>query len=256
MDNRNYIKINAETFDRWVKNGWEWGIPITHEAFVNAKNDSWNMYLSGTKPVPREWFPPMEGKKVLGLASGGGQQMPLCAAQGALCTVLDFSDCQLASEKLVAEREGYTIDMIKADMTKPLPLGDNHFDLIIHPVSNCYVEGVQHIWNECFRVLKKGGVLLAGMDNGFSFLFDDESRLPLTVANKLPYNPLKDPELFEKGLKANEGVQFSHTTEEQVGGQLKAGFILTDLYEDCNRKGRGLLREYMPQYIVTRALKP
>ena len=30
--------INAETIDRWVDEGWEWGKPISHEAFGNQKN--------------------------------------------------------------------------------------------------------------------------------------------------------------------------------------------------------------------------
>lgn len=158
------------------------------------------------------------------------------------------------NEKLVSERENYSINIVKADMTKRLPFEDNSFDVLFHPVSNCYVEDVYHIWNECFRVLKKGGVLLAGMDNGINFLFDDVDHLPLVAANKLPFNPLKDDSLYNKLMKNDEGVQFSHTMEEQVGGQLKAGFILTDLYED--RDLEGALGEYFPQYIATRAVKP
>ncbi|GHV63281.1 hypothetical protein AGMMS49587_12810 [Spirochaetia bacterium] len=125
--------------------------------------------------------------------------------------------------------------------------------MIFHPISNCYVEDVYHVWRECFRVLKKEGVLLAGMDNGFNFLFDDTDTSPLTVTHKLPFNPLKDPLLYEKYV-ATDGVQFSHSLEEQVGGQLKAGFILTDLYEDRDRAG--ILPQYAPQYIATRSVKP
>ena len=45
------------------------------------------------------------------------------------------------------------------------------------------------VWDECFRVLRPGGRLLAGMDNGLNFLFDDVGTLPLTVSNPLPFNP-------------------------------------------------------------------
>ena len=55
------------------------------------------MVLTPTKPVPHEWFGELKGKKVLGLASGGGQQMPIFAALGASCTVLDYSPRQLDS---------------------------------------------------------------------------------------------------------------------------------------------------------------
>ncbi|MDR3139414.1 MAG: class I SAM-dependent methyltransferase, partial [Treponema sp.] len=173
---------------------------------------------------------------------------------GAFCTVLDYAETQLESERAVAEREAYTIEIIKADMTEKLPFENEIFDIIFHPVSNCYVEDVLFIWRECYRVVKKGGLLLAGMDNGLNFLFDDPAAYPLTVVNKLPFNPLRDPELYKKLDRDNDGIQFSHSLEEQIGGQLKAGFILTDLYEDYDRTG--LLREYAPQYIATRAIKP
>jgi ubiquinone/menaquinone biosynthesis C-methylase UbiE len=107
--------------------------------------------------------------------------MPVFSALGAVCTVVDLSDAQLASERLVAKREGYSIDVVKADMAQPLPFPDASFDLIFHPVSNCYVADVLHVWRECCRVLKPGGRLPAGMDNGLNFLFDDNADPPLVV---------------------------------------------------------------------------
>ena len=116
----NYTDINSRTIDKWVEDGWEWGKPIDHETYIKAKNGDWSVLLTPTKPVPEEWFPQMKGAKVLGLASGGGQQMPIFAALGAGCTVLDYSQKQLESERMVSEREGYAIEIVRADMTKPL----------------------------------------------------------------------------------------------------------------------------------------
>ena len=228
-----------------------WGQPIDHETFEKAKNNDWSVVLTPTKPVPKEWFCEMKGAKVLGLASGGGQQMPIFSALGAECTVLDYSEKQLQSEKEVAKRESYEINLVKADMTKPLPFEDEAFDLIFHPVSNCYIEDVVHVWKECYRILKKGGILLAGLDNGINFIFDDEEE---KLMNKLPFNPLKDKELYEKSLKNDWGIEFSHTIEEQIGGQLQAGFILTDIFEDIN--GQGRLHDFnIPTFDATRAVK-
>ncbi len=246
-----YQDINAKTIDRWIEEGWEWGIPISHEEFVKAMNGEWEVVLTPTKPVPKSWFGELKGKKLLGLASGGGQQMPIFTALGAVCTVLDYSDKQLESERLVAERENYQIEIVKADMTKPLPFADESFDIIFHPVSNCYVREVEPIWRECFRVLKKGGILLSGLDNGMNFLFgEDETR----VVNSLPFDPIANPEQ-RRQLEADDcGMQFSHTLEEQLGGQLRAGFTLTDLYEDTN--GQGFLHEMnIPCFVATRAVK-
>lgn len=247
-----YTDINAETIDRWVEEGWKWGIPITHEQYLEATEGKLDVVLTPTKTVPQEWFGDIKGKKLLGLASGGGQQMPVFCAAGADCTVMDLSDRQLESERMVSEREGYAISIVKADMTERFPFDDETFDIIFHPVSNCYIKDVQHVWNECFRVLKRGGILLAGMDNGFNFLFDDEGT---EVKYTLPFDPLSNPEQMKDLQETDSGVQFSHTLEEQLGGQLRAGFVLTDLYEDTN--GEGKLHEHnVPCYMASRAVRP
>ena len=247
----NYQDINARTIDRWVEEGWEWGIPITHEVYENACRGQWDVVLTPTKPVPHSWFGQLKGKKVLGLASGGGQQMPVFAALGADCTVLDYSEKQLESERLVAEREGYSIRIIRADMTKPLPFEDESFDLIFHPVSNCYVREVEPIFRECFRVLKHGGALLCGLGNEVNYLVDDDETV---ISNTMPFDPLAN-DLQRKQLEAEDcGMQFSHNMEQQLGGQLKAGFVLTDLFSDTNGEGR-LHEMGVETYVATRAVK-
>lgn len=249
--NEKYTEINSKVIDKWVEDGWEWGQAISHEVYEKAKNNEWQVLLTPTKPVPKEWFCEMKDAKILGLASGGGQQMPIFTALGAKCTVLDYSEKQLQKEKLVAERENYEITLVKADMTQPLPFEDESFDLIFHPVSNCYIEDVFPVWKECYRVLKKGGILLAGLDNGINYVFDDEEKM---LVRRLPYNPLKDIQLYDEAMKNDWGIQFSHTIEEQIGGQLRAGFVLTDIYQDTN--GTGRLHEFnVPSFYATRAVK-
>ena len=87
--------------------------PYTHvvspEQVAAARRGEWSLYLSDSRPVPREWFPPLAGLKVLCLASGGGQQGPILAALGAELTVLDASPRQLDQDRYVAERDGLVI---------------------------------------------------------------------------------------------------------------------------------------------------
>lgn len=247
----NYQDINAQTIDRWIEEGWEWGQSISHETYVKARAGEWDVLLTPTKAVPHEWFGELKGKKVLGLASGGGQQMPIFTALGADCTVLDYSSKQLESERMVAEREGYDIRIIRADMTKPLPFADGEFDLIFHPVSNCYVEEVKPIFKECYRILKHGGVLLGGYDNNVNYLVDEDEK---TIVNTMPFNPLKNPAQKKLLEDTDCGVQFSHTIDEQLGGQLEAGFRLTHIYGDTN--GSGYLHERNIEcFFAVRAVK-
>jgi SAM-dependent methyltransferase len=257
----NYQDFNAKTIDGWNAEGWEWGTVISHEEFLAAQQGNWKIVLTPQKPVPSDWYAPFlqadghfaKTTKILGLASGGGQQGAILSAAGASVTILDYADSQLAAEKAVAEREGYDINIVKADMTERLPFADETFDLIVHPVSNCYIEDVQPVWNEAYRVLKPGGVLLSGVDNGFNYLFN-QYEAPMTIEHVLPFNPLKDEALLKEVLAGTDGIQFSHTFEEQIGGQLTAGFVLTaafeDFYNDDSKKYHGF-----PEFWATRSLK-
>lgn len=247
-----YTKYNSKIIDGWVDDGWEWGKPISHAEFVNAKRGDFKMVLTPKRDIPKEWFPAsINGKKILGLASGGGQQMPILTALGGVCTVLDYSQKQLDAEQLVADREGYSIDLIKGDMTKKLPFENNSFDMIIQPVANSYVEDVQHVWNESYRILKPGGRLLVGLDNGINYIFD---KTETKLYRPLPYNPLKDSSVNEDFPIEEEGIQFSHTLDEQIRGQIKAGFQIVDLYEDTN--GEGKLEKYnIPTFWATYSVK-
>ena len=247
-----YQAVNAATIDRWIEEGWEWGIPISHETYEKAVAGEWDVLLTPTKFVPHAWFGDIRGKKVLGLASGGGQQMPIFAALGADCTVLDYSQKQLESERMVASREGYTIEIIHADMTKPLPFADETFDLIFHPVSNCYVKDVKPIFKECARILKHSGIMLSGLDNGVNYLVDDAQE---RIVNTMPFDPLINEEQRKQLEESDCGIQFSHTIDEQIGGQLEAGLVLTHIYSDTNGEGR-LHEMNIACYYASRAVKP
>ena len=142
------------------------------------------------------------------------------------------AQAQLDSERLVAQREGYSIDIVQADMTEPLPFEDGSFDLVVNPVSLCYVEKVEPILRECWRILSDGGRLLIAFDNGMNFITDegDEEK----IVRGLPFNPLVDESLLVEG----DGIQFSHSFTEQIGGLARAGFVIRDCYEDTNGYGR------------------
>ena len=177
--------------------------------------------------------------------------MPIFSALGAECTVLDYSTKQIESEIMVSKREGYEIEVIEGDMTKNLPFEDESFDIVFNSVSNFYVEDVYHVFNEAYRVLKKTGVLLAGLNNEINYIVDNDEK---EIVWQMPFNPLKDEKAKEFMVKENAGIQFSHNMTEQIGGQLKAGFTLVDIYEDTN--GFGRLHELnIKSYVSTKSVK-
>jgi len=256
MDVRDY---NQKAWDRQVEKGNRWTVPVGPEVTAAARRGEWRLLLTPTIPVPREWYPPLEGADVLCLASGGGQQGPVLAAAGAKVVVLDNSPRQLANDRDVAERDNLEITLLLGDMRDLRMLEDESFDLVFHPVSNTFIPDVHPVWREAFRVLRPGGVMLAGFTNPIIYLFDtekEEEQGVLEVRYSLPYSDLESlpRETLEKWMAEDAPLEYSHTLEAQIGGQLEAGFLLAGFYED--RHPEGLLARYMPTFIATRAVKP
>jgi SAM-dependent methyltransferase len=250
---------NRRAWDAEVERGNEWTVPVSRERIEEARQGRLRILLSEQKPVPRGWFPEeMRGLEVLCLASGGGQQAPLLSATGARVTVLDNSPAQLAQDRAVAEREGLDLKTVEGDMADLSAFADEGFDLIYHPVSNLFVPDVRPVWREAFRVLRRGGRLLAGFLNPAYFVFDLglAERGVLEVKNVIPYSDAESLGGGERERRAaeREAFEFSHTLTDLVGGQLDAGFILTGLYEDHHRTAPQA--KFMPTYIATRAFKP
>jgi len=179
------------------------------------------------------------------------------AAAGANVTVFDNSPRQLERDRSVAERDGLCLRTVLGDMADLREFPDENFDLIIHPVSNLFVLHVRPVWREAFRVLRPGGALLSGFNNPVVYLFDYDlyEQGVLDVRHPLPYSDLQSLSEQEK-QKYREGghpFEFGHSLEDQIGGQIDAGFVIAGFYEDI-APGE-LLAQYLPQFIATRALK-
>ncbi len=255
-------EYNREAWNRQVRDGNPWTIPVTAEVVDAARRGEWGIVLTPSKHVPREWFPPLEGLDTLCLASGGGQQAPVLAAAGARVTVLDNSPAQLAQDRLVAERDSLEIALVEGDMADLSAFESESFGLVVHPVSNCFAPQLRPVWSEAFRVLRRGGVLLCGMANPIRYLFDDELAErtgELHVKHALPYSDVESltEEERRRYTDAGDPLEFSHTLEEQIGGQLDAGFVLTGFFEDGYADAStDPLTRYTPSFLATRAVKP
>jgi SAM-dependent methyltransferase len=250
---------NRKAWDKNVEQGDEWTLPVDPEIIQSASRGEWKILLTPQKPAPRDWFPPdLQGLNVLCLGSGGGQQGPILAAIGAQVTVLDNSPKQLDQDRQVAKRESLEIFTVEGDMSDLSTFTAGYFDLIVHPVSNLFVPNVQPVWLEAYRVLRPGGILLAGFMNPVFYIFDrklmDEEGV-LQLKHSLPYSDLNSlsPASLLEILEAGWPLEFSHTLEDQIGGQILAGFAINGFYED--RDVRCILDDYMPVYLATRGVK-
>jgi SAM-dependent methyltransferase len=254
---RNIRAFNRAAWDRLVESGNPWTIPVGPEVIAAARRGEFSVLLTGLTPVPREWFPPLQGLEILCLASGGGQQGPILAAAGAKVTVFDNSPKQLERDRMVAEREGLVLKTVEGDMRDLSVFPDESFDLIFHPVSNVFVPEVRPVWRETYRVLRRGGALLAGFMNPVAYLVDFQ--IPengiLEIKHSIPYSDLDSLTKAQLQKCREEGtpLEFGHTLEDQIGGQLDAGFVLYGFYED--RDNHSAIEKYITTYIATRAIK-
>lgn len=255
MDVRSY---NREAWNREVEGGKNrWTKPVAAETIAKAREGEFSILLTENIPVPKRWFPHLKGADVLCLASGGGQQGPVLAAAGANVTVLDNSPAQLKQDQLVAEREALRLKTVEGDAADLSMFANESFDLVFNPCSTVFMQDVRAVWKECARVLRPGGILMTGSMNPVHYIFDlykaDEGILE--VAHSIPYSDLTSlsnenlNEWLEKGLP----LEFGHSLTDLLGGQLEAGFVITDLYEDYMLESP--LHHYHPSYIATRAVK-
>lgn len=253
-------KINQGGWDRRVEDGDVWTRPVSSEVIARARADEWSIVLTPNKPVPRDWLGDIAGKDILCLASGGGQQGPVLSAAGGRVVVFDASPKQLAQDEAVARRDGLSLVTHQDFMHDLSAFNDERFDIVVHPASNCYAPEIEPVWRECFRVLRPGGVLLAGFMNPVAYIFDAEAeaRGEMIVRFVLPYADVTDlpPEELRGVIERGHTVEFGHTLETQIGGQLKAGFVLTHLFEDKDLGEPSIGRSrYFSPLLATRALK-
>ena len=95
------VRHNQKAWDIESDSGESpWCVPVAPAIVEAAKRGDWEVFLTPQRPVPRDWFGDIEGARVLCLASGGGQQVPVLAAAGARVTSFDLSAAQLDKDRV------------------------------------------------------------------------------------------------------------------------------------------------------------
>lgn len=170
-----YVRIyNRAAWDKQVENGNEWTVPFSDQVIDDARRGVWQILLTDSKPMPRDWFRELDGLDVLCLASGWGQQGPVLAGAGARVTVFDNSPRQLERDRIVTQKHNLELTTVEGGMRDLGVFQSESYDLIFHPVSNIFVPEIRPVWNEAFRVLKHGGTMLAGIVNPIMYTFDNK----------------------------------------------------------------------------------
>lgn len=245
MAMKNIYEQVEKNIDELVNGGVGFSIPVTHEEIEEFKRthkiSSGRMFMP-----PPEWIVDnVSGMKILLLAGGGGQQAPLFSALGADVTVIDLSGRMLEQDKTVAKRENLKINIEKGNICDLSRFNDGYFDMIINPPSLFYVPDILPVFRECYRILKNGGTFIMSAPNPINYICDYDSKQDIHIArNKLPFISYE----HDKSCADAGWIEYGHTLESYIGGQIKCGFAIIGFYEECE--------EYpCDTSFVTRAIK-
>lgn len=178
------------------------------------------------------WLPyPLTGVPVLCLASGGGRQGPLFAALGARVTVVDISPEMLALDRRVAAERGLELAVVEASMDDLSMLAPASFQVVVQPVSTCYVPDILKVYAAVARVLAPGG------------LYMSKHKTPVNLQATLkptPHGYALTEEYYRStplppsppSLHREAGtLEFLHRWGDLLGGLCRAGFVLEDVIE-------------------------
>lgn len=206
----------------------------------------------------------IRGWKVLCLAAGGGRQSALYAAAGAEVTVIDLSPAMLDLDRIAAQRHQFSIRVLEGSMDDLSMLAPQSFDLVIHPVSTCYLPDVTLVFQQVSSVLRAGGLYISQHKSPVS-LQTSMQRSDGRYAILHPYyrhEPVPSPTRstpVSRRLREPGATEFLHRWEELIGGMCRSGFVIEDLVEPMHAEPGspidtfGDRANFVPPYVRIKA---
>jgi len=183
----------------------------------------------------------IEGRNLLCLAAGGGRQSSLYAAAGANVTVVDISSAMLELDRRVAAERGYSIRLFETSMDQLSMLRDGEFDIVIQPVSTCYLPSILPVYLEVARILRPEGTYVSQHKQPTSLQasldrVEGSYQLQHTYYREASVPAAKSNSTNSRRLREPGAIEFLHRWEEIIGGMCRAGFVIEDLSEPMHAR--------------------
>ncbi len=207
------------------------------------------------------------GKDVLCLAAGGGRQSALYASAGANVTVVDLSPAMLELDRQVARERKLSLRAVQASMDQLTMLGNATFEIVVHPVSTCYLPDVAPVFCEVARVLRAGGVYISQHKSPISlqasYQADASSRYRIeqTYYRVEPIPIADHTTVTTRRLREQGAVEYLHRLEQLIGGICRAGMMIEDFVEPVHADESAAVgsfgdrAKYIAPYIRIKARK-
>lgn len=202
----------------------------------------------------------VRGQKLLCLAAGGGKHSALYAEAGAEVTVVDISPAMLEQDRLMAQERNLDIRIIEASMDDLSMLEDGQFDIVVQPVSTCYVADISAVYREVARITKPRGLYISQHKQPTSLQAGFDSSTSAYVL-KEPYyreGPLP-PGPAQSRIREHGTQEYLHRWEHLIGELCRAGFVVEDLAEPdhADKRARpgshGHRGHYIAPYVCIKA---
>ncbi|MFT4688105.1 MAG: class I SAM-dependent methyltransferase [Verrucomicrobiia bacterium] len=202
----------------------------------------------------------VKGKRVLCLAAGGGKHSVLFALAGADTTVVDISPEMLELDRREASERGLKMRILEASMDNLSALESDQFDIVIQPVSSCYVPDLLTVYREVARVLKADGIYVCQHKQPQSLQTGLRPIGVGYVVQERYYRSGPLPQISGVNPVREEGAQeFLHRWDDLLGGLCKNGFMIEDVAEPRHADfsaAAGTFKHrscYLPPYIAVKA---
>lgn len=169
----------------------------------------------------------LNGRRVLCLGAGGGTHGPSLAFAGAIVTVMDLSPSLLAIDQAIASRLGLSMKTIEQSMVAEWSDELTEFDLILQPVSGCYIPDLKVMYERIAKALKPNGVYVfqAKQPSMMQMRWDLDHSHYIAIepyAQQWPLPPGEPKDFFRE----HGAVEFLHTWDELLGSLCRAGLII------------------------------
>ena len=161
------------------------------------------------------------------LAAGGGKQSALYAAAGARVTMVDISREMLRLDERVAQKERLPIEAVQTSMDDLSMLSTASFDLVIHPVSTCYLPNLGDTYREVARVTRPGGLYISQHKQPTSLQTSLSTNSAGNYELQQPYYRRERlPGVPDTPLRESGTWEYIHRWEVLLGWMCRAGFVI------------------------------
>lgn len=117
----------------------------------------------------------VEGRRVLVLGCGGGQDAIALARRGAQVVGIDLSDEQIRFARELAQKEGLEVPFVQGNVEELPDVDAESQDVVVSAHTLNYVEHVDRCFAEVFRVLRPGGLFVFSVQHPMDACLDDHS---------------------------------------------------------------------------------